>query len=70
MIDVIDYQVLRGAGDEAVHLDEFSFVFGDSVACCGCVSGIPLVFGEFVVIGGVYDGERAALDGDEPGGIW
>ena len=50
---MINDEVLRGVGDEAVHLDDFSFVSGDGVACCGCVSGIPSVFCEFVVIGGV-----------------
>lgn len=67
---MIDDEAPGDIGDEAVHLDKFSFVSSHGVACCGCVSGIPLVFRDRLIVGGVDDSERAALDGDQARATW
>ena len=63
VIDMVDDAVRRRVHDEPVHVDNFPVYSRNGVACCRCVFGVPLVFDEFLVVGGVYEGEWAPLDG-------
>ena len=65
MIDVIDDEAFGGVHDETVHIEVFSLVLGNGVRGVETAEGPPSVFGEFVVVGGVDDGELALCERDE-----
>ena len=60
VIDVVDYEMVRGVGDLAVHFDAFAVFFSNGVVIIFSAFGEPGILAEDGVVFGIDDGELAA----------
>ena len=60
VIDVVDYEMVRGVGDLAVHFDAFAVFFSNSVVRLVGIFCEPGKSAEARIVFGIYDGELSA----------
>ena len=69
MVDVVDYEMVGGVEDLAVHFDAFSVLFSDGVIVLRGAFGEPGILAEAGIVFGIDDGEQATGERYESGGV-
>ena len=63
MVDMVNYQMIRGVHDFTMHLNGFSFATPACIKCFAAAVSYPLKLGQLVVIDSVNDSEFSAGKG-------
>lgn len=67
VVDMVNYEMVGGVCDLAVHFDAFSGFFSHGVECFPATFGKPGELAKALVVFGIDDGEPAAGEGYEAG---